>query len=60
MKRGRITRICQAAPLITVAALTAANGCANIAGNDHAFGAAQIATAALVVALTIVQAREPQ
>lgn len=60
MKRRVFTRICQASPLITVAALTAANGCANIAGNDQAFGAAQIATAALVAALTIVQAREPQ
>lgn len=60
MKRGRITRICQASPLITVAALTAANGCANIADNDKAFGAAQIVTAALVVALTITQTRETQ
>lgn len=60
MKRGRITRICQTSPLITVAALTAANGCANIAGNDQAFGAAQIATAALVAALAITQARETQ
>lgn len=60
MKRGRFTRICQASPLITVAALTAANGCTNIAGNDQAFGAAQIATATLVVALTITQARETQ
>lgn len=60
MKRGRITRICQTSPLIMVAALTAANGCANIAGNDQAFGAAQIATAALVAALTITQARETQ
>lgn len=58
--RGRFTRICQAAPLITVVALTAANGCDNIAGNDQAFGAAQIATATLVVALTIAQARGTQ
>ena len=60
MKRARFTRICQAAPPITVAVLTAANGYTNIAGNDQAFGAAQIATAALVVALTIVQAWETQ
>lgn len=58
MKRGRITRICQAAPLITVAAMTAAHGCANIAGSDQAFGVAQIGTAALVVALTAIQGRE--
>lgn len=58
MKRDRLTRICEAAPLITVAAITATNGCANIMGNDQAFGAAQIATATLVVALVIVQARE--
>lgn len=57
MKRGRFTRIYQAAPPITVAAITAAKGWVNIAGNDQAFGTAQIATAALVVALTIVQAR---
>lgn len=57
MKRRVFTRICQAAPAITVAAITAAKGCANLAGNDQAFGVAQIATAALVVALTIVQAR---
>lgn len=57
MKRGRFTRIFQAAPPITVAAITAAKGCANIAGNDQVFGAAQIATAALVVALTVVQMR---
>lgn len=56
MKR-RVTRICQAAPPITVAAITAAKGYANLAGNGQAFGVAQIATAALVVALTIVQAR---
>lgn len=57
MKHRVFTRICQAAPPITVAAITAAKGYANIAGNDQAFGAAQIATAVLVVALTIVQAR---
>lgn len=57
MKRRVFTRICQAAPPITVAAITAAKGYANLAGNDQTFGAAQIATAVLVVALTIVQAR---
>lgn len=57
MKRRVFTRICQAAPAITVAAITAAKGYANIAGNDQAFGTAQIAAAVLVVALTIVQAR---
>lgn len=57
MKRRVFTRICQAAPPITVAAITAAKGCANIAGNDQAFGTAQIAAAVLVVVLTIVQAR---
>jgi hypothetical protein len=57
MKRRVFTRICQAAPPITVAAITAAKGYANIACGDQAFGAAQIATAVLVVALTIVQAR---
>lgn len=57
MKRRVFTRICQAAPAITVAAITAAKGYANIAGNDQAFGTAQIAAAGLVVALTIVQAR---
>lgn len=57
MKRRVFTRICQAAPAITVAAITATKGCANITSGDQAFGAAQIATAALVVALTIVQAR---
>lgn len=60
MKRRVFTRICQAAPPITVAAITAAKGYANLAGNDQTFGAAQIATAALVVALTIVQARWSQ
>lgn len=58
--RGRFTRICQAAPHIAVAAITAMNGYTNIVGNDQAFGAAQIATATLVVALTITQARETQ
>lgn len=58
MKRDRLTRMCEAAPLITVAAITAAHGCANIAGSDQAFGAAQIVTAALVVALTVIQGRE--
>lgn len=57
MKRRVFTRMCQAAPPITVAAITAAKGYTNIAGNDQAFGAAQIATAALVVALTVIQAR---
>ena len=57
MKRRVFTRMCQAAPPITVAAITAAKGYTNIAGNDQAFGAAQIAAAVLVVALTIVQAR---
>lgn len=57
MKRRVFTRICQAAPAITVAAITAAKGYANIVGNDQAFGTAQIAAAVLVVALTIVQAR---
>lgn len=57
MKRRVFTRICQAAPPITVAAITAAKGYANIACDDQAFGAAQIATAVLVVELTIVQAR---
>nr|DAO15723.1 MAG TPA: hypothetical protein [Caudoviricetes sp.] len=37
--------------------MTAAKGYANIAGNDQVFGAAQISTAALVVALTVVQMR---
>lgn len=57
MKRRVFTRMCQAAPPITVAAITAAKGYTNIAGNDQAFGAAQIATGALVVALTVIQAR---
>lgn len=60
MKRARLTRMCEAAPPITVAVITATNGYANLAGNDQAFGAAQIAAAALVVALTIVQARWSQ
>ena len=58
MKRARLTRMCEVAPLITVAAITAAHGCANIAGSAQAFGAAQIVTAALVVALTVIQGRE--
>jgi hypothetical protein len=58
MTRERLSRICQAAPPITVAAMTAANGCANITGSDQAFGAAQIATATLIAALTVIQARE--
>ncbi len=58
MKRTRLTRICQAAPPITVAVITATKGYANLAGNDQAFGAAQIATATLIAALTVIQARE--
>lgn len=57
MKRRVFTRICQAAPPIAVAAITAAKGYANVAGGDQAFGAAQIAAAVLVVVLTIVQAQ---
>lgn len=60
MKRARLTRMCEAAPPITVAVITVTNGYANLAGNDQAFGAAQIATAAFIVALAVYQARETQ